>query len=75
MLNDSDGGKKVVKELNEYVNKLLLWSADQFTNNLYLPRWLNPLFITGHKRKLEEDDMYKVLPEDSSEKLGEELQW
>nr|XP_025975233.1 multidrug resistance-associated protein 4 isoform X3 [Dromaius novaehollandiae] len=36
--------------------------------------WLNPLFITGHKRKLEEDDMYKVLPEDSSEKLGEELQ-
>ncbi|NXA46167.1 MRP4 protein, partial [Nothocercus julius] len=37
--------------------------------------WLNPLFITGHKRKLEEDDMYKVLPEDSSEKLGEELQW
>uniref|UniRef100_A0A8C3DGF8 Multidrug resistance-associated protein 4 n=1 Tax=Corvus moneduloides TaxID=1196302 RepID=A0A8C3DGF8_CORMO len=37
--------------------------------------WLNPLFITGHKRKLQEDDMYKVLPEDSSEKLGEELQW
>ncbi|NXI28798.1 MRP4 protein, partial [Sterrhoptilus dennistouni] len=36
---------------------------------------LNPLFIIGHKRKLEEDDMYKVLPEDSSEKLGEELQW
>uniref|UniRef100_A0A8U7M3N2 Multidrug resistance-associated protein 4 n=1 Tax=Corvus moneduloides TaxID=1196302 RepID=A0A8U7M3N2_CORMO len=46
-----------------------------FTNNLYLTRWLNPLFITGHKRKLQEDDMYKVLPEDSSEKLGEELQW
>ncbi|NWQ79416.1 MRP4 protein, partial [Columbina picui] len=37
--------------------------------------WLNPLFIIGHKRKLEEDDMYQVLPEDSSEKLGEELQW
>ncbi|XP_018861628.1 multidrug resistance-associated protein 4 isoform X6 [Parus major] len=37
--------------------------------------WLNPLFIIGHKRKLEEDDMYKVMPEDSSEKLGEELQW
>uniref|UniRef100_A0A7M4G370 Multidrug resistance-associated protein 4 n=1 Tax=Crocodylus porosus TaxID=8502 RepID=A0A7M4G370_CROPO len=37
--------------------------------------WLNPLFIIGHKRKLEEDDMYKVLPEDSSERLGEELQW
>nr|XP_054509066.1 ATP-binding cassette sub-family C member 4 isoform X4 [Agelaius phoeniceus] len=37
--------------------------------------WLNPLFIIGHKRRLEEDDMYKVMPEDSSEKLGEELQW
>uniref|UniRef100_A0A8C4IQ26 Multidrug resistance-associated protein 4 n=1 Tax=Dicentrarchus labrax TaxID=13489 RepID=A0A8C4IQ26_DICLA len=37
--------------------------------------WLNPLFRIGYKRKLEEDDMYKVLPEDSSERLGEELQW
>ncbi|KAM4699820.1 ATP-binding cassette sub-family C member 4 [Discoglossus pictus] len=37
--------------------------------------WLNSLFLIGHKRKLEEDDMYKVLPEDSSERLGEELQW
>ncbi|KAF7241984.1 Multidrug resistance-associated protein 4 [Varanus komodoensis] len=36
--------------------------------------WLNPLFATGHKRKLEEDDMYKVLTEDSSKVLGEELQ-
>uniref|UniRef100_A0A8D2Q7R3 ATP binding cassette subfamily C member 4 n=1 Tax=Varanus komodoensis TaxID=61221 RepID=A0A8D2Q7R3_VARKO len=39
-----------------------------------LNRWLNPLFATGHKRKLEEDDMYKVLTEDSSKVLGEELQ-
>ncbi|XP_070832533.1 ATP-binding cassette sub-family C member 4-like [Chaetodon trifascialis] len=37
--------------------------------------WLNPLFRIGYKRKLEEDDMYKVLPEDASDKLGEELQW
>ncbi|XP_029516330.2 ATP-binding cassette sub-family C member 4-like isoform X1 [Oncorhynchus nerka] len=36
--------------------------------------WLNPLFRIGYKRRLEEDDMYKVLPEDGSEKLGEELQ-
>ncbi|XP_038615214.1 multidrug resistance-associated protein 4 isoform X2 [Tachyglossus aculeatus] len=36
--------------------------------------WLNPLFSTGHKRKLEEDDMYSVLPEDRSKTLGEELQ-
>ncbi|XP_030057237.1 ATP-binding cassette sub-family C member 4 [Microcaecilia unicolor] len=37
--------------------------------------WLNSLFLIGYKRKLEEDDMYNVLPEDGSERLGEELQW
>ena len=37
-------------------------------------RWLNPLFKIGHKRRLEEDDMYSVLPEDRSQHLGEELQ-
>ncbi|XP_057709527.1 ATP-binding cassette sub-family C member 4-like isoform X2 [Corythoichthys intestinalis] len=37
--------------------------------------WLNPLFKTGYKRRLEENDMYKVLPEDASDRLGEELQW
>ncbi|CAK6954010.1 ATP-binding cassette sub-family C member 4-like [Scomber scombrus] len=37
--------------------------------------WLNPLFRIGYERKLQEDDMYKVLPEDASERLGEELQW
>ncbi|XP_068840293.1 ATP-binding cassette sub-family C member 4-like isoform X2 [Capricornis sumatraensis] len=36
--------------------------------------WLNPLFKIGHKRKLEPDDMYSVLPEDHSQCLGEELQ-
>ncbi|XP_021104693.1 multidrug resistance-associated protein 4 isoform X2 [Heterocephalus glaber] len=36
--------------------------------------WLNPLFKIGHKRRLEEDDMYSVLPQDSSNYLGEELQ-
>ncbi|KAK2856772.1 hypothetical protein Q5P01_005507 [Channa striata] len=36
--------------------------------------WLNPLFRTGYKRRLEEDDMYEVLQEDKSERLGEELQ-
>uniref|UniRef100_A0A670I614 Multidrug resistance-associated protein 4 n=1 Tax=Podarcis muralis TaxID=64176 RepID=A0A670I614_PODMU len=33
------------------------------------------LFVTGHKRKLEEDDMFQVLTEDSSKVLGEGLQW
>uniref|UniRef100_W5L1F9 Cystic fibrosis transmembrane conductance regulator n=1 Tax=Astyanax mexicanus TaxID=7994 RepID=W5L1F9_ASTMX len=36
--------------------------------------WLNPLFRIGYKRKLEEDDMFKVLPEDESKRLGGELQ-
>lgn len=36
--------------------------------------WLNPLFRLGYKKKLEEDDMYQVLPEDASDRLGEELQ-
>ncbi|KAM9674362.1 ATP-binding cassette sub-family C member 4-like isoform 1-T1 [Dama dama] len=36
--------------------------------------WLNPLFKIGHKRKLEANDMYSVLPEDRSQRLGEELQ-
>ncbi|XP_077392260.1 ATP-binding cassette sub-family C member 4-like isoform X4 [Festucalex cinctus] len=37
--------------------------------------WLNPLFRIGYKRRLEEEDLYKVLPEDASDRLGEELEW
>ncbi|XP_015233372.1 PREDICTED: multidrug resistance-associated protein 4-like isoform X1 [Cyprinodon variegatus] len=36
--------------------------------------WLNPLFSIGYKRRLEEEDMYEVLPEDRSEVLGQQLQ-
>ncbi|XP_034032269.1 multidrug resistance-associated protein 4-like isoform X2 [Thalassophryne amazonica] len=36
--------------------------------------WLNPLFSIGYRRRLEEDDLYEVLPEDKSETLGRELQ-
>uniref|UniRef100_A0A673BSI4 Cystic fibrosis transmembrane conductance regulator n=1 Tax=Sphaeramia orbicularis TaxID=375764 RepID=A0A673BSI4_9TELE len=36
--------------------------------------WLTPLLRLGHKQTLEENDMYCVLPEDRSERLGEELQ-
>uniref|UniRef100_A0A8D3BQ00 Multidrug resistance-associated protein 4 n=1 Tax=Scophthalmus maximus TaxID=52904 RepID=A0A8D3BQ00_SCOMX len=36
--------------------------------------WLYPLLQLGHKRKLEESDMYRVLPEDRSDVLGETLQ-
>ncbi|XP_053354043.1 multidrug resistance-associated protein 4 isoform X1 [Clarias gariepinus] len=47
-------------------------SANIFSQILFC--WLNPLFRIGYRRRLEEDDMYKLLPEDSSNKLGEELQ-
>ncbi|XP_039997779.1 multidrug resistance-associated protein 4-like isoform X2 [Xiphias gladius] len=36
--------------------------------------WLTPFLHLGHKRRLEESDMCSVLPEDRSERLGEELQ-
>ncbi|XP_035659576.1 multidrug resistance-associated protein 4-like isoform X1 [Branchiostoma floridae] len=36
--------------------------------------WLNPLFKTGYKRTLQEDDMYNVLYEDSSQKQTEDLE-
>ncbi|GLD64868.1 multidrug resistance-associated protein 4-like protein [Lates japonicus] len=36
--------------------------------------WLNPLFKIGYKRRLEEDDMYEVLTEDRSDRLGQDLQ-
>ncbi|XP_069457992.1 ATP-binding cassette sub-family C member 4-like isoform X2 [Ovis canadensis] len=36
--------------------------------------WLNPLFKIGYERKLKQDDLYTVLPEDRSQHLGEELQ-
>ncbi|KAK5891406.1 hypothetical protein CgunFtcFv8_018661 [Champsocephalus gunnari] len=35
--------------------------------------WLVPLLQLGQKRRLEENDMYRVLPEDQSKVLGEEL--
>uniref|UniRef100_A0A667Z628 Multidrug resistance-associated protein 4 n=1 Tax=Myripristis murdjan TaxID=586833 RepID=A0A667Z628_9TELE len=36
--------------------------------------WLTPLLRTGYKRRLEENDMYRILPEDRSKRLGDELQ-
>lgn len=39
----------------------------------FFSRWLNPLFRIGYKRRLEEDDMYEVLEEDKSVKVGQDL--
>ncbi|KAG7282915.1 hypothetical protein CRUP_018415 [Coryphaenoides rupestris] len=36
--------------------------------------WLSPLFRVGYERRLEEEDMFTVLPEDGSERLGKALQ-
>ncbi|XP_075905473.1 ATP-binding cassette sub-family C member 4-like [Nelusetta ayraudi] len=36
--------------------------------------WLTPLLHLGKKKRLEESDMYRILPEDRSQTLGEELQ-
>ncbi|KAI5613509.1 multidrug resistance-associated protein 4 [Silurus asotus] len=47
-------------------------SANIFSKILFC--WLNPLFRIGYRRRLEEDDMYKLLPSDGSKRLGEELQ-
>ncbi|KAJ3584634.1 hypothetical protein NHX12_015129, partial [Muraenolepis orangiensis] len=36
--------------------------------------WLGPFFRLGHKKIIEEEDLYPVLPEDRSGTLGEDLQ-
>lgn len=46
---------------------ILIWTFHYFS-------WLNPLLDLSQKRVLEENDMYNILPEDQSERVGEELQ-
>ncbi|XP_060888186.1 ATP-binding cassette sub-family C member 4-like [Labrus mixtus] len=43
-----------------FLSKLFFW-------------WLNPLFRTGYKRRLEESDVFEVLTEDRSQNLGQAL--
>uniref|UniRef100_A0A671UTK7 Multidrug resistance-associated protein 4 n=1 Tax=Sparus aurata TaxID=8175 RepID=A0A671UTK7_SPAAU len=40
----------------------------------FIQAWLTPLLHLGQKKRLDESDMYRVLAEDRSETLGEELQ-
>lgn len=43
-------------------------------NPVYHCRWMNPIFSTGYKRKLEIEDMFNVTNEDASEDLGKRLE-
>ena len=45
-----------------------------FCQCLLYCRWMNPIFSTGYKRRLEVDDMYNVTQEDASEELGMKLE-
>ncbi|XP_060072940.1 ATP-binding cassette sub-family C member 4-like isoform X1 [Ylistrum balloti] len=36
--------------------------------------WLNPTFTTGYKRRLEVEDLFNVVKQDSSEELGNKLE-
>ena len=37
-------------------------------------RWVTPIITLGNARALQKKDLYKVAPEDESEKLGLELE-
>ncbi|XP_066267905.1 ATP-binding cassette sub-family C member 4-like isoform X4 [Branchiostoma lanceolatum] len=60
-----DNSVKIVKpnpiEKANVFSKLFFW-------------WLNPLFYTGYKRRLDERDMYNVQYEDSSQKQSDDLE-
>nr|XP_046238010.1 ATP-binding cassette sub-family C member 4-like isoform X2 [Scatophagus argus]XP_046238011.1 ATP-binding cassette sub-family C member 4-like isoform X2 [Scatophagus argus]XP_046238012.1 ATP-binding cassette sub-family C member 4-like isoform X2 [Scatophagus argus]XP_046238013.1 ATP-binding cassette sub-family C member 4-like isoform X2 [Scatophagus argus] len=58
---------------NEQDGKQNPLATAKFLSKVFLC-WLTPLLHLSQKRRLEESDMYSVLPEDRSEVLGEELQ-
>eukprot|EP00058_Branchiostoma_floridae_P018300 XP_002603789.1 hypothetical protein BRAFLDRAFT_86619 [Branchiostoma floridae] len=37
-------------------------------------KWLDPLFAKGYRKRLEESDLYNVIEEESSQKLGGDLE-
>ena len=47
--------------------------AISWRHRVLLCRWLNPLFRVGQTRRVEESDLYDVLPEDSSKWLHQRL--
>ncbi|XP_015233347.1 PREDICTED: multidrug resistance-associated protein 4-like isoform X1 [Cyprinodon variegatus] len=67
---DRSGRSMEIREKGGRTNPLA--TANLFSR-LFLC-WLTPLLHMGQKRRLNENDMYSVLPEDRSESLGEELQ-
>ena len=78
---DFTNKSKSKKEFSTWSQNWLLLCNKMCSLNLHLSsfllifnRWINPLFKIGHKRRLEKDDMYSVLPEDRCQHLGEKLQ-
>ncbi|KAM3584831.1 uncharacterized protein V6R79_000382 [Siganus canaliculatus] len=59
--------------LNKEAGKHNPLSNAGFLSRVFLC-WLTPLMHLGKKQRLEESDMYGILPEDRSQILGEQLQ-
>ncbi|XP_042369269.1 ATP-binding cassette sub-family C member 4-like [Plectropomus leopardus] len=62
----------MIMDINQKEDKLNPLATAGVLSRLFLC-WLAPLLKLGHRRRLEETDMYSILPEDQSEILGEEL--
>lgn len=66
-----------VSSVQPYVNFLQVYARGHVKNTTSCPvsfSWLTPLLHLGKRKRLEESDMYRILPEDRSETLGEQLQ-
>lgn len=61
-------------ELCKFILYYLCCEENKNSNSFVFFRWLNPLFQTGYKRRLEVEDMYNVCEQDDSEKLGDRLE-
>lgn len=49
-----------------------LSKANPISKILFL--WVFPLFVKGYSKDLEEEDLYDILKEDQTERVGDELE-
>lgn len=40
----------------------------------YIYRWVWPIYMTGHKRDLQFNDLYKCPTNDAADKVGDKLE-